>query len=242
MSHSPFTQFQIKNLIPLELFNYDLSFTNSSLFMLIALCCIIAFYLFALKKTSMIPGVMQNTGELIYEFVLNTVTDNLGDDGKKYIPLVFSIFLFILLCNLLGMLPYSFTVTSHIIITFIIAFFIFILVNIIGFSKHGMKYFNIFLPSGTPWWLAPAMIIIEVFSYLSRPISLSVRLAANMMAGHVLLKVLGSFVFSMGILLGWIPISFLVLMTGFEIFVALLQAYIFTILTCVYLNNALNLH
>jgi F-type H+-transporting ATPase subunit a len=242
MSQSPFSQFAIKNIIPIELFGYDVSFTNSSLCMLIVTAAIVLFYSLSLKKISLVPGVMQNMGEMIYEFVLTTVKENIGEDGKKYLPLVFSIFLFVILCNLLGMLPYSFTVTSHIIVTFVIAFFIFILVNIIGFYTHGFKYFSIFLPAGTPWWLAPAMIVIELFSYLSRPISLSVRLAANMMAGHVLLKVLGSFVFSLGIWLGWVPISFIVMMTGFEIFVALLQAYIFTILTCVYLNNALNLH
>ena len=165
-----------------------------------------------------------------------------GSKAKPYFPFIFSLFMFVLFCNMVGMLPYSFTVTSHIIVTLIMALFIFIAVTVIGFIKHGFKYLSIFVPSGVPAILLPLITIIEIISYLSRPVSLSVRLFANMMAGHTMLKVFGGFVVSLGILGGWLPLSFSVALTGLEILVAFLQAYVFAILTCIYLNDALNLH
>jgi F-type H+-transporting ATPase subunit a len=242
MQHNPLHQFEANPLIKLELANYDISFTISSLFMLLAFSISVLFFTLALRKRSFIPGRLQAMAELLYGVAEDTVEGSVGEGGRKFIPLIFTIFLFILLCNLLGMLPYSFTVTSHISVTFALASMIFLVITITGFIRHGMHFLSLFLPKGTPVWLAPLIIVIEFFAYLARPVSLSLRLAANMIAGHVLLKVLAGFVVSMAIYLKWIPIPLMVILIGFEIFVAILQAYIFTILSCVYLNDAINLH
>jgi F-type H+-transporting ATPase subunit a len=169
------------------------------------------------------------------------ISDTAGSKAKPYFPFIFCLFMFVLFCNMLGMLPYSFTVTSHIIVTLIMAIFVFIAVTVIGFLKHGFGYLKLFVPSGVPIILLPLITVIEIISYLSRPVSLSVRLFANMMAGHTMLKVFGGFVVSLGVLGGWLPLSFSVALTGLEILVAFLQAYVFAILTCIYLNDALNL-
>jgi F-type H+-transporting ATPase subunit a len=169
------------------------------------------------------------------------VSDNIGKDGKPYFSLIFTIFMFVLFGNFLGMLPYSFTFTSHIAVTLSMALVIFVLVTIIAFFKHGTRFFSFFLPAGVPIFLAPLLIVIEVISYFTRPFSLSIRLFANMMAGHTLLKVVGGFVFPLGIL-GFVPLAGLVAITGLEFLIAFLQAYIFTILTCIYINDAINLH
>tara|TARA_Y100000741_G_scaffold140679_1_gene106233 strand:- start:613 stop:1131 length:519 start_codon:yes stop_codon:yes gene_type:complete len=170
------------------------------------------------------------------------ISDTAGKKAKPYFSFIFSLFIFVLFCNMVGMLPYSFTVTSHIIVTLAFAMFIFIGVTILGFVIHGFKYLKIFVPSGVPMVLLPIIMIIEIISYLSRPVSLSVRLFANMMAGHTMLKVFGGFVISLGLVAGWLPLTFSVALTGLEILVAFLQAYVFAILTCIYLNDALNLH
>ena len=170
------------------------------------------------------------------------ISDTAGSKAKPYFPFIFSLFMFVLFCNMLGMLPYSFTVTSHIIVTFALAAVIFVGVTIIGFVNHGVGYLKLFIPSGVPVFLLPLIVIIEIISYLSRPVSLSVRLFANMMAGHTMLKVFGGFVISLGIIGGWLPLSFTVALTGLEILIAFLQAYVFAILTCIYLNDALNLN
>ena len=180
--------------------------------------------------------------ELLYEFIANMINDNIGHKGQKFFPFIFTLFTFILFGNLLGMLPYSFTFTSHIIVTFALAMFIFLFITLIGIFMHGFKFFGLFVPKGVPMLMLPLMIPIEIISYLSRPISLSVRLFANMMAGHTMLKVFGGFVISLGIVGGWLPLTFSVALTGLEILVAFLQAYVFAILTCIYLNDALNLH
>jgi F-type H+-transporting ATPase subunit a len=177
-----------------------------------------------------------------YTFVAKMISDTAGTNAKPFFPFIFTLFMFVLFCNMVGMLPYSFTVTSHIIVTFILAAIVFIGVTIIGFVKHGIKYLELFVPKGVPVVLFPLIVIIEIISYLSRPISLSVRLFANMMAGHTMLKVFGGFVISLGILGGWLPLGFSIALTGLEILVAFLQAYVFAILTCIYLNDALNLH
>ena len=177
-----------------------------------------------------------------YTFVAKMISDTAGSKAKPYFPFIFSLFMFVLFCNMVGMLPYSFTVTSHIIVTFFLAAVVFIGVTIIGFIKHGFKYLELFVPKGVPIILLPIIVIIEIISYLSRPVSLSVRLFANMMAGHTMLKVFGGFVISLGLLGGWLPLSFSVALTGLEILVAFLQAYVFAILTCIYLNDALNLN
>jgi F-type H+-transporting ATPase subunit a len=239
---NPMHQFEIKRLIPLELFGFDASFTNSALFMVIAAVVITLFALYAMRGGRLIPTRLQSVAELSYEFVANMVRDNVGTSGMKYFPFIFTLFMFVLTLNMLGMLPYSFTVTSHIIVTFALAAFVFIGVTLIGFWKHGVGFLKFFVPAGVPAVMLPLLVVIEVISYLTRPLSLSVRLFANMMAGHTMLKVFGAFVVALGLLGGWAPLAFMVGFTGLEILVAFLQAYVFAILTCIYLNDALHMH
>ena len=210
--------------------------------MVLSTLIILGFLHFSTSNKKIIPDKIQLISEMLYNFIAKMISDTAGSKAKPYFPFIFSLFTFVLMCNMIGMLPYSFTVTSHIIVTMIMALFIFIAVTVIGFFKHGAKYLSIFVPSGVPMVLLPLITVIEIISYLSRPISLSVRLFANMMAGHTMLKVFGSFVLSLGIVGGWLPLTFSVALTGLEILVAFLQAYVFAILTCIYLNDALNLH
>ncbi len=243
MASNPMQQFTVYKIGPeIKLAGIDLSFTNASLFMVISASIILLFLFLGSRDKRIIPGKLQLIAEIFYTFVAKMISDTAGSKAKPYFPFIFSLFMFVLFCNMVGMLPYSFTVTSHIIVTLIMAMFIFIAVTIIGFFKHGFKYLSIFVPSGVPAVLLPLITIIEIISYLSRPVSLSVRLFANMMAGHTMLKVFGGFVVSLGILGGWLPLGFSVALTGLEILVAFLQAYVFAILTCIYLNDALNLH
>lgn len=242
MAHSPLEQFKIKEIVDIELFGYNTSITNSSLFMILAGLFVVLYFTIAFKGSRLVPTRLQLSGEIIYGMISNMLEQNVGVGGRRFVPLIFALFMFILTCNLLGMIPYGFTVTSHISVTFALAMMIFLLVTLLGLYLHGLRFFSLFLPSGTPWWLAPLMVVIELFAYLARPVSLSLRLAANMVAGHVLLKVMAGFVISMAIYLKFLPIPFIVVLIGFEIFVAVLQAYIFTILSCVYLNDAINLH
>jgi len=239
---NPMHQFEIKRFIDLEFLGVDASFTNASLFMVIAIASISFMTIWGMRGRALVPTRMQSLAELSYEFVANMVRDNVGTDGQKYFPIVFSLFMFVLFCNMLGMMPYSFTVTSHIIVTFALAALVFIGVTIIGFATHGFGFFKFFVPSGVPVALLPLLVVIEVISYLTRPISLSVRLFANMMAGHTMLKVFGAFVVGLGVIGGWAPLAFMVAFTGLEILVAFLQAYVFAILTCIYLNDALHMH
>ena len=238
----PIHQFEIKELIPLEIFETNISYTNSSLFMSLAIIFVTLLLLLSIKNKGLIPSRFQSISEIFYEFIANMVGDNIGDKGRKFFPLIFTLFTFLLFGNMLGMLPYSFTFTSHIIVTFVLAMFIFLLVTLLGIFIHGFKFFGLFVPKGVPMIMLPLMIPIEIISYLSRPVSLSVRLFANMMAGHTMMKVFGGFVISLGLLGGWLPLGFSVALTGLEILVAFLQAYVFAILTCIYLNDALNLH
>jgi F-type H+-transporting ATPase subunit a len=238
----PMHQFEIKRLINLDFLGFDASFTNSALFMVIAAALITLFTVFAMRRGSLVPGRLQSMAEMSYEFVANMVRDNVGTDGMKYFPFIFTLFMFVLALNMLGMVPYSFTVTSHIIVTFALAAFIFIGVTLIGFWKHGVKFLKFFVPSGVPFVMLPLLVVIEIISYLTRPLSLSVRLFANMMAGHTMLKVFGSFVVALGLLGGWAALAFMVAFTGLELLVAFLQAYVFAILTCIYLNDALHMH
>lgn len=242
MTHSPLEQFKVKEIIDIELFGYNISITNSSLFMILAGLFVVLYFAIAFKDDRLVPTRLQLSGEIIYDMISNMLEQNVSVGGRRFIPLIFTLFMFILICNLLGMIPYGFTVTSHISVTFALAIMIFLLVTLLGLCLHGLRFFSLFLPSGTPWWLAPLMIVIELFAYLARPVSLSLRLAANMVAGHVLLKVMAGFVISMTIYLKFLPIPFIVVLIGFEMFVAVLQAYIFTILSCVYLNDVINLH
>ena len=242
MEHNPLDQFKVKEIVNIQIFGYDASITNSSLFMLIVGTFIVFYFMLAFKSKSLVPSRVQLSGELAYEMITGMLDQSVGAKGRKFVPLIFTLFMFILTCNLFGMIPYGFTVTSHISITFALAMMVFLLVTLVGIYLHGFHFFSLFLPAGTPWWLAPLMVVIELFAYLARPVSLSLRLAANMVAGHVLLKVIAGFVVSMAIYLKILPIPFLVILIGFELFVAVLQAYIFTILSCVYLSDALNLH
>ncbi|MBT5107203.1 MAG: F0F1 ATP synthase subunit A [Rhodospirillaceae bacterium] len=238
---SPLQQFEIKPIIPIELGGADVSFTNSSLFMVISLVAISGFMILGMRRGAIVPGRWQCATEMAYEFIANMLRDTVGQEGRKYFPFVFTVFMFVLFGNLLGMVPYSFTFTSHIVVTFALAFIIFVGVTILGFVKHGLHFFSFFVPPGTPLPMYPLLIPIEVISYLSRPISLSVRLFANMLAGHTLLKVIAGFVWALG-LFGVLPLAFVVALTGLEILIACLQAYVFTILTCLYINDALHLH
>jgi len=243
MSTNPMHQFNVYRIGPeISFGNVDISFTNASLFMMISALAIISVFFAGTKRKAIVPTKIQLLTELSYTFVSKMISDTAGSKAKPYFPFVFSLFMFVLFCNMLGMLPYSFTVTSHIIVTFALAAIIFVGVTIIGFVNHGVGYLKLFIPSGVPLFLLPLIVIIEIISYLSRPVSLSVRLFANMMAGHTMLKVFGGFVISLGIIGGWLPLSFTVALTGLEILIAFLQAYVFAILTCIYLNDALNLN
>ena len=243
MTSNPMHQFEVYRIGPeIKLGMLNLSFTNASLFMAISALTILLLLFFGTKKKSLIPSKIQLITEMSYTFIAKMINDTAGSGAKAFFPFIFTLFMFVLFCNMIGMLPYSFTVTSHIIVTLILAIFIFLAVTVIGFLKHGFKYLSIFVPKGVPVVLLPLITIIEIISYLSRPVSLSVRLFANMMAGHTMLKVFGGFVISLGIIGVWLPLSFSVALTGLEILVAFLQAYVFAILTCIYLNDALNLH
>ena len=243
MAANPMSQFDVYRIGPeIKVGAFDISFTNASLFMILSTVSILLIFNLGSKKNSILPNKIQLLAELSYTFVAKMISDTAGSKARPYFAFIFSLFMFVLFCNMFGMLPYSFTVTSHIIVTFFLAALIFIGVTVIGFIKHGFGYLKLFVPSGVPLVLLPLIVVIEIISYLSRPISLSVRLFANMMAGHTMMKVFGSFVISLGIVGGWLPLSFSVALTGLEILVAFLQAYVFAILTCIYLNDALNLH
>jgi len=243
MAMNPMHQFEVHKIGPeINIGGINLSFTNASLFMILSAGLILLLLFLGTKKKSLIPSKIQLITEMSYTFVAKMINDTVGSGAKSFFPFIFTLFMFVLFCNMVGMLPYSFTVTSHIIVTFILAAVVFVGVTIIGFIKHGIKYLELFVPKGVPIILLPLIVVIEIISYLSRPVSLSVRLFANMMAGHTMLKVFGGFVISLGLLGGWLPLGFSVALTGLEILVAFLQAYVFAILTCIYLNDALNLH
>lgn len=239
--HNPLEQFTLKTIIPINVMGYDLSFTNASFVMVVCLGLLLLFLGLSTRKISLVPGRLQAFAEILYQFIVETVQSSAGEQAKKYVPFVFTLFMFILVCNLLGLVPYSFTVTSHIAVTFAMALVVFLGVTIIGFARHGLHFFSLFMPEGVPLWLAPLVIPIEVFAYLIRPVSLSVRLAANMTAGHVAMKVIAGFVLIFPAI-SLVPFALVTVLVGFEIFVAILQAYIFAILSCVYLNDAINLH
>ena len=239
---NPLEQFTVKTLVPIQLGEVDASLTNAGLFMVITVVAISAFLMIGMRQRSLVPGRMQSLAELGYEFIAGMIRDNVGSEGRKYFPFIFSLFMFILFANLIGLIPYAFTFTSHIAVTFSMALFVFLGVTIIAIARHGLHFFSFFLPSGVPVVMAPVLVPIEVLSYLSRPISLSIRLFANMMAGHTMMKVFAGFIIPLGILGGWAPLTVDVALTAFELLVAFLQAYVFTVLTCLYLNDAIHLH
>ena len=250
MSTNPLHQFQIEPIEHVSLGGVNVDFTNSSLFMLFAFVGVCIFLIAGMRKKAMVPGRWQAMSEMTYMFVANLIKDNIGEEGKKYFPLIFTIFIFILFCNLLGMLPYSFTVTSHIAVTFTLAMLVFLTVLIVGIAKHGFHFIHLFIPSGVPGWMVPIIIPIEMISFLARPLSLSVRLAAAMTAGHVLLKVVAGFIvmliaglgLGLGLAAGTLPLGMLVLLIGLEVFICFLQAYIFSLMASIYLNDAIHLH
>ncbi len=238
---SPIEQFEIKRVLDLNLGIVDASFTNSSLLMVIAVGLITLLLVMGVRRRSLVPGRWQSIVELAYDFVASMIRTNIGSDGRPYFPFIFSLFMFILFGNMLGMLPYSFTFTSHLAVTLGMALVVFIGTTVIAFAKHGFRFFSFFLPHGTPWYVAPLLVPIEILSYFTRPVSLSLRLFANMTAGHTLLKVFGGFIVAMGVA-GIIPAAAVVALTGLELVVAFLQAYVFAILSCIYLNDALHMH
>lgn len=240
---SPLEQFEIQPFIPLEVGGYDVSFTNSALWMSIGLAMTFMLFGAAMRRKALVPGRWQNIPEIFYEFVAGMVRDTVGqDEGRKFFPFVFTIFIVVLMGNLLGLVPYSFTYTSHIVVTAAMALLVFGIATLLGFIRHGMHFFSFFVPPGVHWGMWPLMIPIEVMSYLSRPISLSVRLAANMMAGHTMLKVFAGFCVGLGAFFGLVPMLLNSALLGLELVVALLQAYVFALLTCMYLKDAIELH
>jgi F-type H+-transporting ATPase subunit a len=243
---SPLEQFYIKPIVPIEIGGVDLSFTNSSAWMVAAVVAASAFMTFGARRRALVPGRWQVMAEMAYEFIANMIRDNVGDAGRRFFPYIFTLFMFILFGNLLGLIPYSFTFTSHVIVTGALAVMVIVAITGVGIARHGLHFFSLFVPSGVPWPMMPMMIPIEVISYLSRPVSLSIRLFANMMAGHTMMKVFAGFVIPLGAATlgigGLAPIAMDVALTAFELLIAFLQAYVFTVLTCLYLNDALHLH
>jgi len=244
---SPLDQFAVKTLIPVpSLGGYNIDFTNASLWMVVAVVGVFLFMTIGMRGRALVPGRWQSLVEMTYQFVASTVRETVGNDGRAYFPFIFTLFMFILFCNLFGMFPGSFTVTSHIIVTFAMAAVVFVGLTLVGIIKHGpIAFITRFFPKGLPLPVAiimgPMIYGAELLSFMARPISLSVRLAANMVAGHVMLKVFAGFVVVLGAA-GAVPLLFMVILSGFEFGVALLQAYIFTVLTCIYLSDVLHAH
>lgn len=242
----PLHQFVVQPLIPLNIGGLDASFTNASLWMVVTVVAITVFTTLGMRSGAMVPGRMQSVVESFYTFIANMVRDNAGHDAMRFFPFIFSLFAFIFFANMIGMFPYAFTVTSHIVVTFALAGVVFAGVTLTGFILHGAKFLKVFVPSGVPLALLPLVVAIEIISYFSRPISHSVRLFANMLAGHIMLKVFAGFVLTfmtMGAI-GWagmiLPLFMIICLTALEFLVAALQAYVFTILTCMYLHDALH--
>ncbi|MEF2070503.1 F0F1 ATP synthase subunit A [Consotaella aegiceratis] len=248
MAVDPIHQFQITRLIPIEIGGVDLSFTNSSLFMVITAGLAAGFLYWSTSGRGLIPSRVQSISELLYEFTAGMLRDAAGTQGMRFFPFVFAIFTFVLLANLIGLFPFFFTITAHIIVTFTLAITVMAVVTGYGIYKHGLSWFRVFVPSGVPPVILPFVVLIEVISYLSRPVSHSVRLFANMLAGHITLEVFAGFVVSLGTLgaLGVtgaiLPLFMVVALSALELIVAVLQAYVFAILTCMYLNDAVHPH
>jgi F-type H+-transporting ATPase subunit a len=247
---SPLDQFEIQTIVPILVGPFDISFTNSALWMGIAVACIYALIMVGSRHHAMVPGRLQSIVEMAYEFVAGLIQDNVGKEGLKYFPWIFTLFMFILFGNLLGMIPLPgvFTFTSHIIVTFTMAIFVMISVTVLGFVYHGPRFARFFVPEGAPTYMLPLLVPIEVISYCVRPVSLSVRLFVNMMAGHTMLKIFATFSVAMagagviGFLGSLGPILIALFITGLELAIAFLQAYVFTVLTCLYLNDAIHMH
>lgn len=237
----PLEQFVIKPIVPLHIGKLDISFTNSALLMTIAVLLATAVVVIGTRREELVPGRIQSLGELAYEFIGNMIDETVGTDGQRYFPFVFTLFMFILFGNMLGLIPYGYSFTGQLIVTFAMAAVVFIGVTLIGIWRHGWHFLSFFVPPGVPIVLLMLLVPIELLSYLIRPFTLSIRLFANMLAGHTMLAIFGGFAASIGIL-GILPLGLDVLIFFLELLVAVLQAYVFTILTCLYLNDAINLH
>lgn len=244
----PIHQFVITPIVPLEVAGLDLSYTNSSLWMTIGVVLSITILSLSMSRKTLIPGRMQAMGEMLYEFIADMIRENIGPEGRQYFPMIFTMFMVVLMGNLLGMLPFAFTYTSHLIVTGALALMIFFAVLVFGVIRHGFSFFSLFVPPGLSPFLLPLIIPIEIISFLVRPLTLSVRLFANMMAGHLVLKVFAGFSVAMlglgagGFFMGLIPMLFNSVLIGFEVLIALLHAYVFTILSCIYLKDTVELH
>jgi F-type H+-transporting ATPase subunit a len=243
----PIEQFNIEKLFTIgHIGNQEIAFTNSSAYMFGSVALISLLMIGGSAGRRLVPGRFQSMAELSYEFVANTIRSSAGSEGMKFFPLVFSLFMFIMVSNMIGIIPYTFTVSSHIIVTVALALLVFLTVLVYGFYKNGLKFFKLFVPSGVPIVILPLVVLIEIISFLSRPVSHSVRLFANMLAGHITLKVFASFVTMLGAfgVVGWagaiLPLALTVALTALELLVAFLQAYVFTILTCIYINDAIH--
>lgn len=243
----PIHQFEIQKIVDFQVGSMDLSYTNSALWMTIAVVVSTVFLTLAMGRKSLVPGRAQVLAEMLYEFIAGMIRENIGADGRKYFPFIFTIFMVVLMGNLLGLIPYSFTYTSHIVVTFALAALVFFAVVIFGLINHGMHFFSLFLPPGLPKWLWPMIIPIEFISFLIRPVTLSVRLFANMMAGHLMLKVFAGFSVAMvsagalGMLASTMPMVFNTILIGFEFLIALIHAYVFAVLSCIYLKDTVEL-
>lgn len=246
MANDPIHQFQVSRWIPIDVGGVDLSFTNVSAFMVLTVVTASAFLFLTSAGRGIVPTRLQSVSEMAYEFVAGSLRDSAGSQGMKFFPFVFSLFTFILVANFLGLFPYFYTITSQIIVTFALALLVIGTVIIYGFYKHGVSFLKLFVPSGVPGIIIPLVVAIEIISFLSRPISLSVRLFANMLAGHITLKVFAGFIVSMssmgalGIAGSILPLTMTVAITALEFLVAFLQAYVFTVLTCMYINDAVH--
>jgi F-type H+-transporting ATPase subunit a len=238
---NPLEQFTIERLVPLHIGKLDVSFTNSALMMIIVVVLVTALVVLSTRKAALVPGRWQSVSEMLYEFVTDMVDTNAGHGGREYFTFVFTLFMFILVANLIGLIPFSFTVTSHIIVTFALALVVFLGVTIIGIARHGFHFLSLFVPHGVPLPLLVILVPIEILSYFIRPFTLAIRLFANMLAGHTMLAIFGGFAASIG-LLAILPVAIDTALIALELLVAVLQAYVFAILTCLYLHDALHLH
>ena len=239
---NPLHPFELHNYVELSLFGFDISITKAVLLMWVIIALVAGLLVAAGRSRRLVPTKLQSLAELLVDFIRGMILDTMGQEGLRFFPFIATLFLFILFSNLLGLIPGSYTVTSQIIVTAIFAVSVYGLSLIVGFARHGIKFFGILVPPGTPGWLLPLMMPIELISQLARPISLAVRLFANMTAGHVILGVLFGLAIAGGALIGWLRFAFTIAMNGLEVGIAFIQAYIFTVLTCVYLGDAISLH
>ncbi len=241
MEENPLAQFEIHDILPITVGGVDLSFTNSALWMAIAVALVYALVMLGARHGSMVPGRLQALIELSYEFIGDMVGSTVGKEGRRYFPFFFTLFMFVLFGNTLGLIPGGFTYTSHIVVTFSMAIFVLCAVTVIGIVRHGWHFFSLFAPGGCPIYVMPLLIPIELLSYAMRPVSLSLRLAINMTAGHIMLATFSGFIIALGIF-GFLPLALTVALFGLELAIAFLQAYVFTVLSCIYLQDTVHLH